>query len=304
MRVRAAARAWTGASAPGAIARSASWAPTPWPATSGRGPHVSCRKPASTSVSHSGVYGWRGRSSRVAVQRQVGQHDAVAVRELVDDRLELAVGEPLRVQQRERRPGPGLAVRDPRAVGVVVQPQLHRGRQLSTVTSPAVGVASTIGQPVRRREDARILVRALASSSTTSALDGHAAHGVRALARTPTRGSLGGARRAAVPAARSRGPRVPAADRRAARAEVAHAPHPLLAAGEVRYVGQPVAAVVAASRARRPRTRPSASRSTTSRCRAVVDPRAGRDARALGEARGRRRGGVRAPPPTSCAPST
>ena len=87
------------------------------------------------------------------MQRQVGQHDAVAVRELVHHRLPLAVGEPLRVQQRQRRPGPGLAVRDPRAVGMVVEPQLH-GEQL---TSPGVGVANSIGRPVRRREDARIL---------------------------------------------------------------------------------------------------------------------------------------------------
>ncbi len=63
----------------------------------------------------------------VAVQRQVGEHDPVPVRERVHDRLELAVGEPLAVQERERRTGPGLAVRDPRAVGMVVQPQLHRG---------------------------------------------------------------------------------------------------------------------------------------------------------------------------------
>ena len=55
---------------------------------------------------------------------------------------------------------------------------------------------------------------------------------------------------------------------------VAHAPHPLLAAGEVRYVGQPVAAVVAASRA--------AAEDLAERVevdyeplQAVVDPRAG-----------------------------
>ena len=68
----------------------------------------------------------------VAVQRQVRQHDAVAVRERLDHRLELAVGQPLRMQERERRPRPGLPIRDPRAVRVVVQPQLHRARQLPT----------------------------------------------------------------------------------------------------------------------------------------------------------------------------
>ena len=49
--------------------------------------------------------------------------------------------------------------------------------------------------------------------------------------------------------------------------DVSPVPHPLLADGEVRYVGQPVAAVVAASRAPRPRTSPSRWRSSTSRCR-------------------------------------
>ena len=37
---------------------------------------------------------------------------------------------------------------------MVVEPQFH-GKQ--SLTSPAVGAASTIGRPVRRREDARIL---------------------------------------------------------------------------------------------------------------------------------------------------
>jgi hypothetical protein len=61
----------------------------------------------------------------VAVQRQVGEHDPVAVRELVDDGLPLAVREPLGVQERERRPGARLAVGDARAVGVVVEAELH-----------------------------------------------------------------------------------------------------------------------------------------------------------------------------------
>ena len=70
---------------------------------SGCGPQVSCRN----ADEQLGQPLRRVRVVRavlaVAVQRQVGQHDAVAVRELVDDRLELAVGEPLRVQQRQRR---------------------------------------------------------------------------------------------------------------------------------------------------------------------------------------------------------
>ena len=63
------------------------------------------------------------------MQRQVGEHDAVAVRERVHDRLELAVREALGVQQCQRWPGPRLAIGDPRSVGMVVQAQLH-------VTSP------------------------------------------------------------------------------------------------------------------------------------------------------------------------
>ena len=51
------------------------------------------------------------------MQRQVGQDDAEAVGEVLDDRLELAVAEHRRVQQRERRPGARLAVGDARAVG-------------------------------------------------------------------------------------------------------------------------------------------------------------------------------------------
>ena len=71
----------------------------------------------------------------VAVQRQVGQHEAEAVAELLDERLELAVREARGVQQRERRPGAGLAVGDPRSVVVVVEAELHA---LPIVESPAV----------------------------------------------------------------------------------------------------------------------------------------------------------------------
>ena len=59
------------------------------------------------------------------MQRQVGQHEPEAVAELLDERLPLAVREPGRVQQRERRARAGLPVGDPRAVVVVVEPQLH-----------------------------------------------------------------------------------------------------------------------------------------------------------------------------------
>ena len=83
------------------------------------------QKPAITSASHVG----RVRVARavlgVAVQRQVGQHEPEAVGQLLHQRLPLAVREQRRVQQRERRAGARLAVGDPRAVVVVVEPELH-----------------------------------------------------------------------------------------------------------------------------------------------------------------------------------
>ena len=74
----------------------------------------------------------------VAVQRQVGQHEPEAVAELLDQRLPLAVRQPGGVQQRERRAGARLAVGDPRAVGVVVEAQLHarRDRRVRRGCSP------------------------------------------------------------------------------------------------------------------------------------------------------------------------
>ena len=65
----------------------------------------------------------------VAVQRQVGEHHAEAVCELLDGRFELLVGEHRRVQQRERRAGAELAVGHARAIGVVVETQPHTGNR-------------------------------------------------------------------------------------------------------------------------------------------------------------------------------
>ncbi len=62
----------------------------------------------------------------VAVQGEVGEHDAEAVGEGAGDGLPLEVGEPRGVQQRERRAGAELAVGDARAVGVVVETQPRR----------------------------------------------------------------------------------------------------------------------------------------------------------------------------------
>jgi Na+-driven multidrug efflux pump len=84
----------------------------------------------------------------VAVQRQVGQHEAEAIGQLLDQRLELAVGQQRRVQERERRPGARLAVGDARAVVVVVEAELHRviavlrspyDREIVRLAAPALG---------------------------------------------------------------------------------------------------------------------------------------------------------------------
>ena len=95
----------------------------------------------------------------------------------------------------------------------------------NVVTSPGVGVVSTLGQPVRRREDARLL------SGRGEFLDdlrarGHAAHGVRALAARPR------PRRASSAPGALRGPRpicghgLAGADRAAARARRRAGPAP------------------------------------------------------------------------------
>jgi hypothetical protein len=62
----------------------------------------------------------------VSVQRQVGQHHPEAGGQRRHDRLPLAVREPERVEQHERRAGARLTVGDARAVVVVVEPQPHR----------------------------------------------------------------------------------------------------------------------------------------------------------------------------------
>ena len=64
----------------------------------------------------------------VAVQRQVGEDQAVAIGQRLDDRLELAVAEQRRVQEHEAGAGARLAVGHARPVGVVVEAQLHPRR--------------------------------------------------------------------------------------------------------------------------------------------------------------------------------
>ena len=59
------------------------------------------------------------------MQRQVGEDHAVAIGQRLDDRLELAVAEQRGVQEHEARAAARLAVGHARAVGVVVEAQLH-----------------------------------------------------------------------------------------------------------------------------------------------------------------------------------
>ncbi len=61
----------------------------------------------------------------VAVQRQVREHHAKAVGELLDGRLPLLVRQKGGVEQRERRAGADLAVGDARTVRVVVEAKPH-----------------------------------------------------------------------------------------------------------------------------------------------------------------------------------
>ena len=86
--------------------------------------HVA-QKPAITSASQSGVYGCRGRSSESPCSGRSGSTSRNRSAELLHHRLPLAVREQPRVQQRQRAARAGLAVRDARAVGVVVEAELH-----------------------------------------------------------------------------------------------------------------------------------------------------------------------------------
>lgn len=119
---------------------------------------------------------------------------------------------------------------------------------------PHAPESRTVGQPLRRREDGRFLRgRArylddieLPRMAHIAFVRSEIAHGHIAAIRPPARarGLL-----AVITAAELAG-RVRALGHRPLDgAQIADAPHPPLAGGEVRYVGQPVAAVVATSRA-------------------------------------------------------
>ncbi|HEY6777915.1 MAG TPA: xanthine dehydrogenase family protein molybdopterin-binding subunit [Thermoleophilaceae bacterium] len=122
----------------------------------------------------------------------------------------------------------------------------------SEVGSPAGG--RLVGRPLPRREDARVLgghseflddlhPAGLAHLAFVRSPYAHA----RVLSVTPPRGAPG--LLAVLTARELEGRTRPLPIQSPEGSEVADEPHPLLAAGEVRYVGQPVAAVVAESRA-------------------------------------------------------
>jgi carbon-monoxide dehydrogenase large subunit len=134
-----------------------------------------------------------------------------------------------------------------------------------------VGAAGSIGRPVRRREDGRIL------SGRSKFLDDIRLDGMAHMAfvRSPhAHARVLGVRGAFITAAELVGQAVPGRVDAPPGLTVADAPHPVLAGDEVRYVGQPVAAVVGETRAE---AEDLAERVEVGYepLEAVVDPRAG-----------------------------
>ena len=162
-----------------------------------------------------------------------------------------------------------------------------------------MGAAGSIGRPVRRREDERIL------SGRSEFLDDIRLDGTlhMAFVRSPhAHARVRGVRGALWTAADIAGRAVPARVDPPPGLTVADAPHPVLAGDEVRYVGQPVAVVVGETRAE----------AEDAADRVEVDyealPRSSTRARGRELARWEQRAGdvegAFAAPPTSCAPST
>ena len=109
-----------------------------------------------------------------------------------------------------------------------------------------MGAAGSIGRPVRRREDERIL------SGRSEFLDDIRLDGMlhMAFVRSPhAHARVLGVRGALWTAAEIAGHAVPGRVDAPPGLTVADAPHPVLAGDEVRYVGQPVAVVVGETRA-------------------------------------------------------
>jgi len=104
-----------------------------------------------------------------------------------------------------------------------------------------------VGRPVRRREDTRIL---RGRTRFVDDIDPPGTVHIAFVRSLQARARIAGIRGdGLITAAELAGRARPLPVQRPAGATVADLPHPLLAGGEVRYVGQPVAAVVAATRA-------------------------------------------------------
>ena len=131
--------------------------------------------------------GWRRAVLGVPVQRQIGEHHAEALSELLGRRLPLLVGQERGVEQRERRPGPELAVGHARTVGVVIQAKPHgcivrAPTFLSRGPVPGTAVGPTYNGPPRDGTSTTPAHPAPGRRSSTGAARARAA-GARALAR-------------------------------------------------------------------------------------------------------------------------
>jgi hypothetical protein len=90
---------------------------------------------------------------RIAVERQVGQDEPEAIGQVLGHRLPLLVAEQHGVQEHEPGAGARLAVRDPRAVAVVEEAQLHP--VASPARSPRASARVMVGLPAASSESGR-----------------------------------------------------------------------------------------------------------------------------------------------------
>ena len=283
-------------------------------------PQTSAQKPAITSTNHSGVYGWRGRSSLSPCSGRSGR----TTRKRSDrcsttgsNSLWLSIAE---CSSAIAGPVPCLAVGDARAVGVVVEPQPHPCASPSA-TPWRIAASSGRRHPPGDRLDAvdelgldpagaRCRAARRRSGSPSARASAPAAEGVGSAPRRPSRRPAG--RRPWWRCARSReiggppAPRGDAVDRRLARCSAdragraCSAPQPV----ERDHRRSPTAASCAdrrvpplprrsRARPRDPAPRPSGAR--RARRRAALPARRHRDRRASRDpaARGARaRGGA------------
>ncbi len=89
-----------------------------------------------------------GRLFRIAVQRQIGKHQARAVLQLAGRRHKLAVVQAARVPEHQRRTGAALAVGDARALSAVEEPQTQHACILARHTVRSCQLTRTPARPV------------------------------------------------------------------------------------------------------------------------------------------------------------